>query len=117
MKEGNKRHKTRSYCTIFTLKIAYLDTIAQYYLQKGNQYIQIEKRGLFALGEDSEGFGVPTFSVPTRIRIRAKVHGSQPLSTSWTMAFQPKNDKDIPISPFTLDGTGPAPANLAKNAV
>ena len=119
MKEGNKRDKN----TYPELHDIYIedgipdDIIAQYYLQKGNQYIQIEKRGLFALGEDIEGFGVPTFSVPTRIRIRAKVHGSNPLSTSWTMAFQPKNDKDIPISPFTLDGTGPAPTNLAKNAV
>ena len=121
MKEGNKRDKN----TYPELHDIYIedgipdDIIAQYYLQKGNQYIQIEKRGLFALGEDIEGFGVPTFRISTRIRIRAKVHGSNPLSTSWTMAFQPKNDKDIPISPFTLDGTGPAPAptNLAKNAV
>jgi len=89
-------------------------TIAAYYREKGCKYIQIAGFGLHHLGEDVEGFGVPEFRVPTRIRVRTKIHssgkGKNPFKCSWTLAFQPA-DNILP-SPYTLDGTGPIPPIL-----
>lgn len=90
------------------------DTIRRLYREKGCYYIQLSNGyGLYHLGEDICGFGVPVFEPPQQFRIRTKVHtrcntkGYCVLSV--TVACQPKNIRQYTKSPYTLDGSGVLP--------
>lgn len=86
-------------------------SIAEYYKNKGTQYIQIEGKGLYHTGEDPCNFGVPLFSCATRLRIRCKRHhGSVPGSVMSALNYK-KNT--LPDTPFCLMN-GPLPPNIAR---
>jgi len=92
------------------------DTIRKLYLQKGCQYIQISNGyGLYRLGEDPCGFGVPKFKVEQRIRIRIKPHSTRKDGTrslSVMAACQPENIKKLTPSPYSLDKKNKLPTKL-----
>lgn len=112
--EFNELKRTRTDLHDFYIPCDRQDLITLYYRAKGCNYIQVAGHGLYHLGVDTEGFGVPEFKVPTRIRVRTKIHssgkGAKPFTSSWTLAFQPMN-APAP-SPYTLDGTGTIPTTL-----
>jgi hypothetical protein len=114
--EFNELKRTRPDLHDFYIECDRQDLIAAYYSAKGCNYIQVAGLGLYHLGRDTEGFGVPEFKMPTRIRVRTKIHssgnGAKPFASSWTMAFQPM--KAPTPSPYTLDGIGTLPPTLAK---
>lgn len=92
------------------------DTIRRLYLNKGCQYIQVSGKGLYHLGDDVCGFGVPIFECPQRLRVRTKVHSKRNskgfTSLSVTVACQPKKIKELDESPFSLDNEEKLPDNL-----
>ena len=75
--------------------------VAEYYRRKGESYIQVEGKGLFHLGSDILGFGVPEFICETQLRIRSKCHKSTPMHRSIMTSFIYKKDTLKP-SPFDL---------------
>jgi len=84
------------------------DTIRKLYHAKGCHYIQVsDDFGLYHLGEDVCDFQVPLFDLPTRLRVRTKVHSRKNkkgfCSLSVTVACQPTNIKTLPKSPYSLD--------------
>ena len=84
------------------------DTIRRLYSEKGCYYIQISDGfGLYHLGRDICGFGVPLFDIEQQLRIRTKIHSRKNkkgfCSLSVTAACQPKNIKSLSQSPFSLD--------------
>lgn len=86
------------------------DCIQKYYRKKGNAYIQVEGYGLYHLGEDSAGYGVPEFRVQQRMRVRVKTHSKT--SFSVTCAFQPVNIRELVPSPYSLDDPEKIPNGL-----
>jgi len=86
------------------------DSIQRYYRNKGNAYIQIEGYGLYHLGEDTAGYGVPEFRVRQRMRVRVKSHTKT--SFSVTCAFQPVNIRELEPSPYSLDDPEKIPNEL-----
>lgn len=92
------------------------NTIQSLYKTKGCQYIQVEKHGLYHLGEDICGFGVPEFQVEQRIRIRIKVHHSKNAkgfcALSVMAAAQPVSLKKLVPSPYSLDNVQKLPPKL-----
>lgn len=89
-------------------------TISELYRKKGCYYIQIDKYGLYHLGDDICNFGVPFFKIEQRIRIRVKVHGYKNglCNLSVTAACQPVKLKDLEKSNFSLDSKDKLPNNL-----
>jgi hypothetical protein len=91
-------------------------TISRLYGEKGCKYIQVHGKGLYHLGQDVCGFGVPLFECDQQMRIRTKIHGRQNTkgfcSLSVTMACQPKQIKDLSASPYSLDCVDKLPSNL-----
>ena len=89
------------------------DSICKFYKGKGCEYIQIKGKGLYSLGTDSWGLGVPVFDCPGRVRVRVKTHKSCTTqgyaSLSVTAALQPVDLKQLNNSPYTLDGSGCVP--------
>jgi len=89
------------------------DSIRKFYRGKGCEYIQIKGKGLYSLGTDSWGLGVPVFDCPCRVRVRVKTHKSCTVqgyaSLSVTAALQPVGLKHLNNSPCTLDGAGCVP--------
>jgi len=92
------------------------DTIRKLYSEKGCQYIQIsDGYGLYHLGEDTCGFGVPIFEIEQRIRIRVKPHSTRKDGTrslSVIAACQPKDIRDIAPSKYSLDDKDKLPPTL-----
>jgi len=92
------------------------DTIKELYRAKGCKYIQISSKGLFHLGDDMCGFGVPEFLCPQRFRIRTKIHKrtlrSGYCDLSVTISCQPRDLKVLEASPFSLDNASTLPSNL-----
>lgn len=82
--------------------------VAEYYRQKGESYIQVEGKGLYHLGDDVLGFGVPAFVCDTQLRIRCKCHKSTPMQRSIMTSFIYKKETLKP-SPFDLI-TNPPPS-------
>lgn len=81
--------------------------VTEYYRRKGESYIQVEGKGLYHLGTDVLGCGVPEFSCATQLRIRCKCHKSTPMHRSIMTSFIYKKDTLIP-SPYDLV-TNPPP--------
>lgn len=75
--------------------------VAEYYRRKGESYIQVEGKGLYHLGQDILGCGVPEFVCETLLRIRCKCHKSVPMYRSIMTSFIYKKETLIP-SPFDL---------------
>jgi len=93
------------------------DTIRRVYQKKGCHYIQISGGyGLYHLGVDICGFGVPIFEIDQRFRIRTKIHTRKDKNgfcrLSVTTACQPKNIKNFAKSPYSLDDKDRLPLNL-----
>lgn len=92
------------------------DTIRNLYRQKGCLYMQISDKGLYHLGEDPCGFGVPEFLCEQQLRIRTKIHTTRNAQgfcqLSVTVACQPKNIKKMPPSPYSLDDRAKLPTLL-----
>lgn len=94
------------------------NTIRDLYMAKGCQYIQVEGKGVYRLGEDKLGMEVPEFICDQRIRVRVKVHtrcdknGYAVLSVK--CACQPMKSKipDLPNSCYSLDNTESLPPSL-----
>ena len=90
------------------------DTIRKLYSAKGCYYIQLSGGyGVYHLGEDVCGFGVPVFEPLQQLRIRIKVHtrcsARGYCNLSVTASCQPKNIRHYPQSQYTLDGGGKLP--------
>ena len=92
------------------------DTIKNLYKRKGCSYIQISDHGLYHLGNDKCGFGVPEFIIDQQIRVRIKVHHrknkNKYCSLSITMACQPKKINDLVKSNYSLDNISKLPNKL-----
>jgi hypothetical protein len=92
------------------------DTIAKLYKAKGCHYIQISDYGLYHLGYDVCGFGVPEFIVEEQIRIRIKVHSRKNTKgfcdLSVTAACQPKHIQTLSKSSYSLDNVNRLPVGL-----
>ena len=86
------------------------ETISTLYHMKGCYYIQTPS-GLYHTGTDVCKFNVPFFECETRIRIRIKVHKTTPFTASVMCSAVPVN-KEIVISPFSLDDETKIPKNL-----
>lgn len=73
--------------------------VADYYLAKGTNYIQIEGKGLYHTGEDVKGWGVPKFEPICTVRIRMKQHhrGSAPQDCQASFNYK---SKSLPPSPY-----------------
>lgn len=80
--------------------------VAEYYRRKGESYIQIEEKGLYHLGHDTLGLGVPEFICETQLRIRSKCHKSVPMQRSIMTSFI-YNKNTLEKSPYDLTGTLP----------
>jgi len=94
------------------------DTIRKLYLAKNCKYIQISDYGLYHLGEDPCGFGVPIFEPEQRLRIRIKPHSTRSDGTrslSVTAACQPKNINKLQPSKYSLDDIHKLPPVLIYN--
>ena len=90
------------------------DCIQSYYRRKGNAYIQVEGYGLYHLGEDPAGLGVPEFRLQQRMRVRVKTHTKTNFSV--TCAFQPVNiRRDLMPSPYSLDDPEKIPNGLKES--
>ena len=72
--------------------------IASYYVDKGDEYIQIGRRGLYALTEPAaEQLGVPLFSdsgLTAQLRFRIKPHAGENGIHSFTVAIKVKGSLD-----------------------
>lgn len=94
------------------------DTIRSLYSLKNNQYIQIEKSGLFHLGDDVCNFGVPLFEPEQHLRIRIKPHktknskGYASLSVTATCTLLGADAWKTLRSPFSLDSLNTLPPLL-----
>lgn len=96
------------------------DMIQRLYGAKGCYYIQVSGKGLYHLGQDICGFGVPEFTCEQQLRVRTKIHttcvknGKRKgfCSMSVTIACQPKQIKNITKSPYSLDEVVRLPTNL-----
>jgi len=88
------------------------NAIQSYYRNKGNAYIQICGYGLYHLGEDPGGLGVPEFRVRQQMRVRIKHHTATNFSV--TGAFQPMPGAmdDLAPSPYSLDDPDKVPNRL-----
>jgi hypothetical protein len=75
--------------------------VTEYYRRKGESYIQIEGKGLYHLGTDILGCGVPEFGCDTFLRIRCKCHKSTPMYRSIMTSFVYKKET-LPASPYDL---------------
>ena len=91
------------------------DFVIKNYNDKGNTYIQINKYGLYHLGNDICGLGVPQFKPKkTILRLRLKRRGSKgciPSSltlSAWVSGLEP--------SPYSLDDKNKLPINLHYNS-
>lgn len=65
--------------------------VEKYYNSKNTYYIQIKGKGLYGLGSDPEGFGVPIFSkmvADSSIRIRIKANSKSKGMYSFLMALK-----------------------------
>lgn len=94
------------------------DTIRNLYRRKGCHYIQIDGKGLYHLGDDPLGLGVPSFSCPQRLRIRCKIHDKKNsrgyANLSVTMATQPISLSQLADSSYSLDGQGVSPPVFSR---
>lgn len=92
------------------------DTIKRLYREKGCRYIQISEKGLFHLGDDICGFGVPEFICNQKLRVRTKIHSRSDVSglcrLSVTVACQPINIKKMTPSKYSLDSIDRLPFQL-----
>lgn len=67
------------------------EQVEKYYNSKNTFYIQIKGKGLYCLGKDPEGFGVPRFSSmvgDSSIRIRIKANSKSKGQYSFLMALK-----------------------------
>lgn len=76
-----------------TFKDAFVDipstAVSNYYNSKKTYYIQIGKYGLYCMGKDPAGLGVPEIKFKLRLRIRIKRGGSFPIyNYRFTTAIQ-----------------------------
>ncbi|MHB1953778.1 MAG: hypothetical protein ACYCOU_08490 [Sulfobacillus sp.] len=92
------------------------DLIQRLYREKGCHYLQVSAYGLYHLGTDCCGFGVPEFRTEQRLRIRVKVHARKDChgncKLSVMAACQPKNMRLLVPSPYSLDDPRRLPPNL-----
>ena len=99
-----------------TYHVVPCDTIRKLYWWKGCQYIQVSSYGLYHLGEDVCGFGVPLFETEQMMRIRTKVHKRKDHNNFCVLSImascKPKNVKNIKKSPYSLDNIKYLPLNL-----
>jgi hypothetical protein len=100
---------------------AYIDIpniiIRDLYHNKGCSYIQLSNGfGLYHLGTDVCGFGVPEFLPDQQLRVRTKIHSRSNsrgfCSLSVTASCQPKNIKLFHKSPYSLDSVRSLPPRL-----
>ena len=96
------------------------DTISRLYGEKGCSYIQIsDNKGIYHLGNDVCGFGVPVFICDQQLRVRTKIHTRKNskgfCAISVTIACQPKNISTLINSAFSLDDRAKLPINLIYN--
>jgi hypothetical protein len=93
------------------------DSISKLYQEKNCNYIQIsDGYGLYHLGKDICGFGVPLFNIEQQIRIRTKIHTKKNKKgfccLSVTVACQPKDIKKLTPSKYSLDNKDKLPPLL-----
>lgn len=93
------------------------DTISSLYSEKNCHYIQIsDGYGLYHLGNDVCGFGVPLFNIQQQIRIRTKIHTRKNKNgfcvLSVILACQPKDIKNLKPSKYSLDDKDKLPPLL-----
>jgi len=80
------------------------EQVEKYYNSKDTYYIQIKGKGLYYMGKDVEGFGVPRFSASvsnSSIRIRIKANSKSKGQYSFLMALKIAG---LRKSNFDLDG-------------
>ena len=89
------------------------DTIKKLYANTGCYYIQVsDGYGLYHLGNDIYGFGVPEFICEQVLRIRVKRCGTRRgnVRLKLVMSPQPKNQcSKLPKSPYSLDNIDKLP--------
>lgn len=93
------------------------NSISRLYQEKGCNYIQIsDGYGLYHLGKDICDFDVPLFNIEQQIRIRTKIHTIKNKKgfccLSVTVAFQPKDIKNLLPSKYSLDNKNKLPPLL-----
>jgi hypothetical protein len=81
--------------------------VAEYYRRKGETYIQVEGKGLYHLGVDVLGCGVPEFVCQTLLRIRCKCHKSTPMHRTIMTSFIYKKETLAP-SPYDILANPPS---------
>jgi len=90
-------------------------TIANYYADKGDEYIQIGRKGLYALNEEAaERLGVPLFSnsgLQAYVRFRIKPHMGENGTHSFTVAIKLKGT----LVPSNKSLLNPADVEEIKN--
>jgi hypothetical protein len=97
------------------------DTIKKLYSNKECTYIQISKKGLYHLSNDTCDFKVPEFICDQQLRVRTKIHTRKNnkgfCKLSITIACQPKNINDLINSEYSLDNQKKLPKNLNYNSI
>jgi hypothetical protein len=92
------------------------DTIQRLYSAKNCKYIQVSGKGLYHLGEDVCGFGVPQFVCEQEFRFRTKIHATSNsrgfCSLSVIIACKPKNIVVLEKSIYSLDDVMQLPPQL-----
>lgn len=73
--------------------------VAEYYQMKGVDYIHVQGKGIYHTGADPMGWGVPKFTPPCRLRIRAKQHHGSSVPNDVQVCFNYKS-KSLENSPY-----------------
>ena len=86
--------------------------VSRYYRAKGTDYIHIRGKGIYHTGEDPMGWGVPMFTPPCRIRIRAKQHHGTPVPQDVQVCLNFRS-QDLEKSPYDFMDLARLPPGLA----
>ena len=78
-------------------------SVAENYNAKGMYYIQIGDKGLYYLGEDILGLGVPKFDVAMSARVRLKKGTGKPGTVKLTISTEPAILKPENLKPSKID--------------
>lgn len=73
--------------------------VSEYYRTKGADYIHVRGKGIYHTGEDPMRWGVPMFTPPCRIRIRAKQHHGTSVPQDVQVCFNFRS-QELETSPY-----------------
>lgn len=94
----------------------YLDVadtaVSEYYRSKKVDYIHVKGKGIYHTGTDPMGWGVPAFTPPCRLRIRAKQHHGTSVPNDVQVCFNFRSEK-LPASPYDFMDPARLPPGFA----